>query len=36
MVEQDFRIRIPTRAVARMRNVGELVALIQRLAGQAN
>jgi len=36
MVEQDFRIRIPTRAVARMHNVGELVALIQRLAGQAS
>ena len=29
MVEQDFGIRVPTRAVSRMRNVGDLVALIQ-------
>jgi acyl carrier protein len=32
MVEQDFGIRIPTRSVSRMQNVGDLVALIQRLA----
>lgn len=32
MVEQDFGIRIPTRSVSRMRNVGDLVAQIQRLA----
>ena len=32
MVEQDFGIRIPTRSVSRMRNVGDLVTLVQRLA----
>ena len=33
MVEEDFRVRIPTQAVTRMRNVADLVALIQSRAG---
>jgi acyl carrier protein len=32
MVEQDFGIRVPTRAVSRMRNVGDLVLLIRNRA----
>jgi len=32
MVEETFRIRIPTRDVGRMRNVGDLVRLILGLA----
>lgn len=30
MVEKEFGVRIPTRAVSRMRNVGDLVSVIQR------